>query len=123
MGTPRELLVPAEACHIQDYFYVVKQLATVADALTCVVCYSHRVQGLVGYSSSDGDYGDGYSLALALTVAGQRHLLPVDATVLSNSPCIEEQYSMQFDLRVVPAVKAGRERLTIHSTWLQPPLD
>ena len=77
--------------------------------------YSHRVQGLVGYPSSDADYGDGYSLALALTVAGQRHLLPVDAATLASNPCIEAQYSMQYDLRTVPAVQAGREQLTISS--------
>ena len=75
------------------------------------VVYSRRVQGLVGYPSSDGDYGDGYSLALALTVAGQRHLLPVDAATLARNPCIEERYSMLYDLRTIPAVKAGSEPL------------
>ena len=75
-----------------------------------VLC-SRRVQGLVGYPSSDGDYGDGYSLALALTVAGQRQLLPVDDATLARNPCIEEQHSMLYDLRTIPALKAGSEPL------------
>ena len=68
----------------------------------------HRVKGLVGYPSSDGDYGDGYSLAIALTVAGQRQLLPVDAATLANNPCLAQRYTMEMDLRTNPAVKAGR---------------
>ena len=72
---------------------------------------SHRAQGLVGYPSSEGDYGDGYSLAIALTVAGQQHLLPVDAATLAKNPCIGKQYSMKYDLRTIAAIQAGREWL------------
>ena len=69
---------------------------------------ARRVQGLVGYPSSGGDYGDGFSLAIALTVAGQRQLLPVDAATLASNPCIGTQHKMQYDLRTVAEIKAGR---------------
>jgi hypothetical protein len=74
-----------------------------------VALCSHRAQGLVGYPSSEGDYGDGYSLAIALTVAGQQQLLPVDEATLKNNPCIGKKYSMKYDLRTIPAIQAGRE--------------
>ena len=54
-----------------------------------------RVKGLIGYPSSSGDYGDGYSLAIALTVAGQRKLLPVDAATLASNPCLTAQHKIQ----------------------------
>ena len=67
-----------------------------------------RVKGLVAYPSSGGDYGDGYSLALALTVAGQQQLLPVDAGTLERNPCLAQRHDIMYDLRTVPEVKAGR---------------
>ena len=69
---------------------------------------ARRVRGLVGYPSSGGDYGDGFSLAIALTIAGQRQLLPVDAATLASNPCLASQHRMQYDLRARPEIKAGR---------------
>jgi hypothetical protein len=67
-----------------------------------------RVQGLVAYPSGDGDYGDGYSLAIALTVAGQDGLLPVDNQTLARNPCLRLRYDVKRDLRQEPAFGSGR---------------
>jgi hypothetical protein len=59
-------------------------LVTAADPL-------HRVKGSVFFDTDDrGVYGDGYSHAIALTLAGQHQLIPVTRAVLSAHPCMRE---------------------------------
>lgn len=61
----------------------------------------HRVQGTVGYAASSGPFGDGYSLAIALTVAGQKAALPVTDAILARHECLRA-LPMIMDLRTVP---------------------
>ena len=56
-----------------------------------------RVKGLVAYNETGGG-GDGYSLAIAMTLAGQRSLLPVTTSVLQRHACLRDM-TIAIDIR------------------------
>ena len=56
-----------------------------------------RVAGLVAYNETGG-VGDGYSMAFALTLAGQRGLLPVTTRALGRHACLRSM-AVKVDLR------------------------
>lgn len=65
-----------------------------------------RVQGTVAFESKGPDplqVGDGYSLAIALTIAGQDHVLPASTAALNRHACLRD-FPLKVDLRGMPAM-------------------
>ena len=56
-----------------------------------------RVKGLVAYNETGG-VGDGYSMAISITLAAQRSLLPVTTLSLQRHPCLRNM-TIALDLR------------------------
>eukprot|EP00931_Biecheleriopsis_adriatica_P102528 TRINITY_DN77484_c0_g1_i1.p1 TRINITY_DN77484_c0_g1~~TRINITY_DN77484_c0_g1_i1.p1 ORF type:complete len:600 (+),score=107.81 TRINITY_DN77484_c0_g1_i1:26-1801(+) len=67
---------------------------------------SKRVRGTVAYADVPDalQVGDGYSLAIALTLAGQQSLLPVTTSTLNRHACLRD-LPLAVDLRNNPRLK------------------
>ena len=71
-------------------------------ALVSTAASANAVAGFVVYQgdSKENPYGDGFSTAIALTLAGQENLVPVSAKTLKRHPCLSDTgLSVKQDLR------------------------
>ena len=71
-------------------------------ALVSTAASTNAVAGFVVYpgDSKEKQYGDGFSTAIALTLAGQENLVPVSAKTLKSNPCLSDTgLSVKQDLR------------------------
>ena len=76
------------------------RFTTLPSSFCSVITTSKSVlDGLVVYSDSGRTlFGDGYSIAIALTIAAQRSLLPVSSSMLAKHGCLSSM-AVKHDLR------------------------